>query len=85
MAVLESLAAGTPVVISDGASLVELWGESSIVLPRPIRLSQWHMQVEELLANRDLWQRYSDLGRQTAANYTWEKQAARYLAVAMEA
>lgn len=82
MAVLEAHAAGTPVVVSDADSMPELWGESAIVLPRPIRLSQWHATVEELLANGELWQRYSDLGRACAADYTWSKQALRYLAIA---
>jgi len=85
MAVLEAMAAGTPVVMADGASHVELWADAAIVLPRPIRLAQWHMQVEDLLSNKDLWQRYSDLGRLKASEYTWDKQAARYLQYAMEA
>ena len=84
MAVLEGLAAGTPVVVSDADSMPELWSDSAIVLPLPIRLSQWHQQVEELLANKDLWQHHSDLGRLKASDLTWDKQAARYLA-AMEA
>lgn len=85
MSVLEAHAAGTPVVVSDADSMPELWGESAIVLPRPIRLSQWVMQVEDLLANRDLWYRYSDLGIKKAAEYTWAKQAVRYLEVARKA
>lgn len=85
MAVLESHAAGTPVVVSDADSMRELWGDSAIVLPRPIRLSEWVMTVEDLMADRQLWDHHSRLGRLKARDLTWDKQAQRYLDLAMEA
>ena len=80
MAVLEAMAAGTPVVVSDADSMRELWNDAALVLPNPLRLSTWHAAVAELLRDRNLWQHYSDLGRAKAATYTWEKQSQRYLA-----
>jgi len=82
MAVLEAHAAGTPVVVSDADSMVELWGESAIVLPRPIRFSQWNMTIEELLSDKQRWQHFSDLGKKRAEIYGWQNQALRYLAIA---
>lgn len=83
MSVLESLAAGTPVVVSNADSMGELWADVTYMLPLPVRLAEWVEAVEELLANKRLWRRFSDLGRKKAAAYTWDLQAARYLSIAM--
>lgn len=80
MAVLEAMAAGTPVIVSDSDSMPEMWGDSAIMLANPVRLSQWHLAVEELLSDRGRWERYSDLGLKRAAEFTWLQQAGRYLA-----
>ena len=85
MAVLESHAAGTPVIVSDRDSMPELWGDSAQVIPGPVRLAEWHEAVLELMSNRTLWRRMSEAGRAKAAQYTWDLQAARYLSLAMEA
>lgn len=79
MAVLEAMAAGTPVVVSDADSMPEIWADWAVMLPNPVRLSQWHMAVEELLGDRERWSRYSVRGLERAAELTWTKQAARYL------
>lgn len=81
MAVLESMAAGTPVVVSDADSMVEMWGDSAIVLPNPVRLSQWNQTVEELLGNPAKWAMYSERGRKRASELTWRAQSERYLAL----
>jgi len=80
MAVLESMAAGTPVVVSDADAMTELWSESAIVIPNPVRLSDWYITVEGLLMDKAQWQTYSDLGLRKAQDLTWDKQALRYLA-----
>lgn len=82
MAVLEALAAGTPCVLSDADCLPEVWGEVSIVLPRPIRYSRWIATLDDLLHNRTVWGRMSDAGRAYAARYDWRCQARRYMEVA---
>lgn len=83
MAVLEAMAAGTPVVMADGESHVEWWGDAAIVLPRPIDTGAWYEQVEELLSDRALWLKHSRLGRAKAASFDWPLVAARYLECAM--
>lgn len=80
MAVLESLAAGTPVIVSDADSMVELWGSAAIVLKRPINIAQWTMTVEELLMNKTTWNRMSLAGKRAAEFYDWPRVARRYIA-----
>jgi hypothetical protein len=46
-------------------------------------MSEWHVQVSELLDYRWLWKRYSDLGLKKAAEYDWSKVAAKYLRAAL--
>ena len=84
MSVLESLAAGTPVIVSDADAMSELWGDCAVMLPRPIRLGQWVEAVDELLHNKVMWNRYSVLGKRRAAQYDWGSVARRYLQAALE-
>lgn len=83
MAVLESLAAGTPVIVSDADSMPELWADAAIVLPTPIDLSEWVVRVEELLERPALWQRQSERGLKKAQDFAWPLVAQRYLATAL--
>lgn len=82
MAVLEAMAAGTPVILSDADSMCELWEGAAIVLPRPVRLSQWHATVEELLGDREKWEHQQLMGYWCASHYDWPKVAQRYLEAA---
>lgn len=84
MAVLEAMAAGTPVVVSDADSMPELWSGAAIVLPRPIRLSQWHNWVETLLGDRPIWGTHSFAGLELAKKYDWPLVAQRYLEAALK-
>lgn len=76
---LESLAAGTPLVMSDGVSHVEWWGESATVLPRPIDVAGWYEAVQALMTDRGRWRHYSRLGRMRAADFDWPLVARRYM------
>lgn len=85
MSVLESMAAGTPVIVSDADAMPELWGEAAWVIPNPVNLGEWTGAVETLLYDRREWARLSRLGKQRARELTWERQAARLLRVAAPA
>lgn len=82
IAVLEAMAAGTPVVVSDADSMQELWDGAAIVLPRPIDVGNWVGQVEELMTNKALWRKHSEAGLALASQYTWANQAKAYLKAA---
>jgi hypothetical protein len=81
MAVLEALAAGTPVVVSDADSMLELWNDAAAVLSRPIDYGEWMYEVEDLLTDRGRWKRQQARGLQVAARYDWPLVAQRYLGV----
>ena len=80
MAVLEANAAATPVGLSVGPSLLELWGESAIVLPRPSDSGQWYSTVDDLLSDPIRWKRQSRIGLERAKHFDWTLVAGRYLA-----
>jgi glycosyltransferase involved in cell wall biosynthesis len=82
MAVLEAMAAGTPVIVSDADSMPELWSDAAVVLPRPIDLGAWYEAVDRLLTDRAEWREHSARGRALSARYDWTEVAANYLEVA---
>lgn len=79
MATIEAMAAGTPCVIADGESHVELWGEPAVVVPRPVNLSEWCETVTDIINNPPIWRYLSLLGRELAAQYDWSMVAPKYL------
>ena len=83
MAVLESLAAGTPVVVSDADSMTELWSDVATVIPRPINVREWVGQIDNLIGNKPLWMKYSLLGKALADRYDWTHVARRYVEAAL--
>lgn len=85
MSVLESMAAGTPVIVSDADAMSELWGGAAYVLPNPVDLGRWTETIERLLRDRSEWALLSRAGRKRAKDFTWERQAARLLSVAVPA
>lgn len=82
MAVLESMAAGTPVVLSNADSMPELWAEAAVMMPLPIRVPHWVNTVDDLIGNKSRWNRHSLLGKALAEQYDWPKVASRYLKAA---
>jgi len=84
MSVLESLAAGTPVIVSDADAMPEMWRDAAIMLKRPIYLAEWVEKTDELLRNKILWNRYSLLGKRKAQAFDWPLVAQKYLAIALE-
>ena len=82
MAVLEALAAGTPVIVSDADAMPELWSDAAVVLPRPVDLGEWYETVDRVLTDRVMWRRLSAAGRERAQDFAWPLVAERYLEVA---
>lgn len=83
MSVLESLAAGTPVIVSDADAMEELWDGAALVVHRPVDLGEWTETTERVLTDRALWRSLSAAGRKRAKEYSWSRQASRLLNIAL--
>jgi len=78
IAVLECMAAGTPVVISDADCMPELWGPYASVWPRPINDGEWVEAVVSVLTDEKLWKHLSRQGQKRAQDFTWERLGNRW-------
>ena len=71
---LEAMAASTPVVASNAASLPEVVGDGGLLVS-PDDVVGWATALTNVLEDSDLSTRLSLSGRQRAASFTWVKTA----------
>jgi glycosyltransferase involved in cell wall biosynthesis len=72
--ILEAMACGTPVILSDASSLPEVAGESGLQLD-PYDLSQWTQALHRAFHD-DKWREQTrNLGLQEAQRYHWKSTA----------
>jgi glycosyltransferase involved in cell wall biosynthesis len=76
MPALEALACGVPVVASTGGSLPEVVGDAGILLD-PHDVEGWAEALERVLLDEGEAERLREVGPQRAANFSWERAAAR--------
>ncbi len=69
---LEAMAAGIPVVVSNRASLPEVVGNAGFIV-EPTETEKIVDLLTQLANDRALWETYSQLGRDRASVYTWDK------------
>ncbi|MCO5061017.1 MAG: glycosyltransferase family 4 protein [Kiritimatiellae bacterium] len=74
MPVLEAMSCNLPVACSDSTSLPEVAGDAALLFD-PRNPSSIAGRVEELWKNASLRARLIELGRNRAAQFTWEKNA----------
>lgn len=74
MPVLEAMACGRPVVVSDSSSLPEVVGSSGILVS-PTDTAGWAEALSTLLADSALRADFSARGRERARHFTWESTA----------
>ncbi len=69
---LEAMAAGVPAVVSNRASLPEVVGNAGFIV-EPTETEKIVDLLTQLANDRALWETYSQLGRDRASIYTWDK------------
>ncbi len=67
---LEAMAAGLPVVSSEGGAMPEVLGDAAVLF-NPSDLEQAVRAIREVLANQPLRQSLADKGRRRARKFTW--------------
>lgn len=72
--VLEAMACGTPVLVSDASSLPEVVGDNTLCLP-PQDSDAWAQALQHAFYDADWRQATSTAGLQSAARYSWEETA----------
>ena len=79
LTVLEAMACGTPVVVSDASSLPEVAGESGLLVP-PRDVEAWTATLRRIRHDASWRAEASARGLEAAAQFTWEATAAQTVA-----
>lgn len=77
---LEAMACGTPVVVSNAASLPEVVGKAGLLAP-PEDAGMLEKQMERLLVDDTLRESYIRAGLSRAREFTWEKSAEKLVEI----
>ena|SRR3989344_6133025 len=72
--VLEAQASGCPVICSEGGSLKEVGGEAAVYF-NPTNLNQFISIINEVLPNKSLREKLSNMGLKHAQQFSWQKMA----------
>ncbi len=72
--VLEAMACGTPVIVSNASSLPEVVGEAGVSLP-PHAIDQWRQALYRANHDADWRQHESERGQTAAKRYNWQETA----------
>ncbi|MFA5020802.1 MAG: glycosyltransferase family 1 protein [Patescibacteria group bacterium] len=78
--VLEAMAAGAPVIVSDRSSLPEVAGEAAITID-PLDVAGLAAAMRQLAFDEELRRDLSQRGQKKSREFTWEKCAQETLAV----
>ncbi len=71
---LEAMACGTPVIVSNSASLPEVVGDAGFLLDAH-DAQGWSNALRELLSNETRWNELHARGLEQAKNFSWERAA----------
>lgn len=72
LSLLQAFSCGTPVVSSDRGSLKEVGGNAAVYFD-PTNLSRFKLIVSEILKDKSLQTKLSNLGLKQASKFSWEK------------
>jgi glycosyltransferase involved in cell wall biosynthesis len=72
--VLEAMACGTPVIVSDASSLPEVAGEAGMIIP-PYDVDRWTDALRRAGSGTDWRAQAAEAGQRQAARFTWQQTA----------
>ncbi len=72
--VLEAMAMGVPVIVSDVSSLPEVVGQAGLLID-PYSVDQIEQAIRVMISDKTLRQKYSKAGITRAQKFTWDKMA----------
>lgn len=72
--VLEAMACGTPVIVSNESSMPEVVGSAGLLID-PYSVDQIEQAIRTLISDKKLREKYSRLGIKQAGKFSWEKMA----------
>lgn len=72
--VLEAMACGTPVIVSNVSSLPEVVGKAGLLVD-PYSVDQIEQAIRTIISDKKLNSKYSKLGLQQVKNFSWGKMA----------
>lgn len=72
--VVESMACGIPVLVSNTSSLPEVIGEAGLTFD-PYSVNQIEQAIRTIVSDKKLRQKYASLASKQAQKYSWEKMA----------
>jgi len=78
--VVESMACGTPVLVSNVSSLPEVVGGAGLTFD-PYSVDQIEQAIRTITTDKKLREKYSKLGLAQAKKFSWEKMAKEVLKV----
>ena len=78
--VLEAMACGIPVIVSNVSSLPEVVGKAGLLVD-PYSVDQIEQAIRLLMTDAKLRQKYSKAGLAQSQNFSWEKMAKQVLKV----
>ncbi len=73
---IESMACGTPVIVSNTTSLPEVVGDAGLYID-PYNIEEIASAIYTMVTNNELYVTLIRRGEQRAASYTWQRTAAR--------
>lgn len=78
--VVEAMACGVPVLVSNVSSLPEVAGDAGITFD-PYSVDQIEQAIRTIISDKKLQQKYSKLGLERAKQFSWDKMAKTILRV----
>ncbi len=78
--VVEAMASGTPVIVSNVSSLPEVVGNAGIKVD-PYAIDDIRDAIQNLVKNSAMQEKYSKLGLEQAKKYSWKKMADKVIEV----